>query len=192
MFTGIVEEQGIVEALIKARNLYTLILRAQKVAKSVKPGDSVAINGVCLTLTKLKGAAMFFDIMKETIAVTTLGRLKSGEKVNLELALKVDSRFGGHFVTGHIDGIGTIRQVIKQKNYVEFRIFVPAALRRYIVPKGSIGIDGVSLTVGAVGKNGFSVYLIPFTLHVTIFADKKIGDKVNVETDILARYALNN
>lgn len=191
MFTGIVEDIGIVDAIEQKKNLYTLSLRASKIAKGIKLGESVAIDGVCLTVTKAKGSVLFFDIMKETLDKTTMGTLHSGSKVNLERAMQATSRFGGHFVTGHVDGLGRILKIVREKNYVEFQIAVPRPLKRFIVAKGSICVNGISLTVGKIQKNGFSVYMIPFTMQVTTMADKKSGDVFNIEADILARYILN-
>ena len=188
MFTGIIEESGIVARLKPAKNLLTLYIKARKVIKGLKAGDSVAVNGVCLTATQIKGGIIAFDLMKESLDKTTLGLLKPGDKVNLEASLKFGQRLGGHFVTGHVDGLGIIRKKILQPNYVEYEIALAKELLRYIVPKGSVTIDGVSLTVGKVGKNFFTVYLIPYTLKVTNLGQKKAADKVNIETDILAKY----
>lgn len=191
MFTGIVEDIGVIDAIERKSNLCTLSLRSSKIAQGVKLGESVAIDGVCLTVTKVKGSVIFFDIMKETLDKTTLGAFSAGSSVNLERAMQAASRFGGHFVTGHVDGIGKIAKIIRAKNYAEFQIAVPVPLKKFIVPKGSICVNGISLTVGKVQKNGFSVYMIPFTMQVTTMADKKIGDATNIEVDILARYILN-
>lgn len=191
MFTGIIEDIGIVDAMGKRKNLYTLSLRSSKIAKGIKLGDSVAIDGVCLTVTKAKGGVLSFDIMKETLDKTTLGTLGSGSRVNLERAMMAHGRFGGHMVTGHVDGLGKILKVVRDQNYVEFQINMPSDLKKFIAPKGSICVNGISLTVGNVLKNYFSVYMIPFTMQVTTMADKKVGDRVNIEIDILARYILN-
>jgi riboflavin synthase len=188
MFTGIVEEFGIVDKLTAKKNLMTLRVKADQVTKGLKAGESVSIDGVCLTVVNLKNKVMTFDVMKESLAKTTLGNFKPKQAVNLERALKAGHRLGGHFVTGHIDSVGTIREISKQPNYVAFKITMPSALRRYIVPKGSITVDGVSLTVGEVKQNSFTVYLIPYTLKVTNLGKKKAGDRVNLETDILAKY----
>jgi riboflavin synthase len=190
MFTGIVEELGTVASLDVKANLCTLSLKTGKVAKGIKLGESVALDGVCLTVTRAKGAVLSFDIMKETLDKTTLGSLKAGDQVNLERAMQSGGRFGGHFVTGHVDGLGKITHILCDKNYIEFQIEVPAALRKFIVGKGSICVNGISLTVGKVQKNTFAVYMIPFTMQVTTMAGKKVGDMVNIEVDILARYVL--
>jgi riboflavin synthase len=190
MFTGIIEEQGTIQELVRRENLYILSVKADKVVVGTKNGDSIAINGVCLTVTGRKGKILSFDLMKETLLTTTLGDLKAGDQVNLERAMKADGRFGGHFVTGHVDGVGTIERIIKLPNYVEFEIFPPKKFIRYLVAKGSVTLDGISLTVGRVKKQTITVYLIPATLRITNFGKKKNGDKINVETDILARYIL--
>ena len=191
MFSGIVEELGTVEMVRKDANLATLSVRAKAVLEGIKIGDSVSIDGVCLTVTQKRKGRLNFDVMKETLDKTTLGQLKAKDRVNLERALKASDRISGHFVTGHIDGIGEIAKIIKGKNYVEMRIGLARPLLRYIVPKGSICVDGVSLTVGIVGKNYFSFYLIPYTKELTNLGHKTEGQRVNVETDILAKYVLN-
>jgi riboflavin synthase len=190
MFTGIVEELGVIDAIGQKANLCTIALKAGKTAQGAKPGESIAIDGVCLTVTKAKGPVLSFDVMKETLDKTTLGRLKSGDKVNLERAMQSGARFGGHFVTGHVDGLGKITHILCDKNYIEFQIEILSALKKFVVTKGSICVNGISLTVGHVRKNTFSVYMIPFTMQTTTMADKKVGDAVNVEVDILARYVL--
>ena len=190
MFTGIVEEQGFVEELIHKPNLCVFKVRARKIAPGAKTGDSICVNGVCLTVTSVRQKVLSFDIMLETIRATNLKELHRGSRVNLERALRVNSRFDGHFVTGHVDAVGTLVDRIQKKNYVELRISIAKSLRRFIVPKGSICVDGVSLTVGEVMKNYFSIYLIPYTLKGTTFGLKRVKDKVNLEADILARYIL--
>ncbi len=190
MFTGIVEETGRVIALKRRKNLCVLNLGVKKVGRDLRLGESLAVNGVCLTVTKKKRGAIDFDIMQETIASTTLRNLKPGDRVNLERALTAQSRFGGHFVTGHVDGQGMVSARVKKPNHVELRIKPPLDLLRYVVPKGSICLDGVSLTVGKVAKTEFSVYLIPYTLKETTLGKLKAGDKINIETDILAKYLL--
>lgn len=190
MFTGIIEEQGKIQKLVAHENLYVLNIKVGKVVSGTQNGDSIAVNGVCLTVAGRKGKILSFDLMKETLQATTLRDLKIGDSVNLERAMKADSRFGGHFVTGHVDGVGTIERIVKLPNFVEFEIFPPKKFIRYLVAKGSVTLDGISLTVGKVSKNSFTVYLIPATLAITTFGQKKQGDRVNVETDILARYIL--
>lgn len=190
MFTGIVEFLGEVKKIEHRQNLVTVTLLARGMT-GARPGDSIALDGVCLTVTSQRGSLLTFDVMKETIAVTTLKNLRIGQKINLERALQAGSRFSGHFVTGHVDGTGVIRRKVAGPNYVEFQMTVPRGLARYFVAKGSVCLDGVSLTVGKARKNLISVYLIPYTLRVTNWGTKKAGDQVNVEADILAKYVLS-
>ncbi|MBU1996547.1 MAG: riboflavin synthase [Candidatus Omnitrophica bacterium] len=190
MFSGIVEETGIVEKIVKKENLSTLYIRGKKVVRGTKVGDSISVSGVCLTVTGVNNGLLCFDIMKETIIKTSLGKLCTKSKVNLERALKMNSRISGHFVSGHVDNMETVKDVITGPNYTEIQVTVSKELSKYIVPKGSVTLDGVSLTVGDVRKKFFSVYLIPFTLEVTTLGINKKGDKINIETDILAKYVL--
>lgn len=188
MFTGIIEETGIVKGIKDQNNLAHLEIQALKISKEVKKGESAAIDGVCLTVANIKKNILFFDIIKETLDKTTLGGLRVGSKVNLERALKVGDRLSGHFVTGHIDAVGIIKRRIHCGKNIELQISLEKKLRRYLVPKGSICLDGVSLTAGEVKKKSFSVHLIPFTKQVTTLGLKQEGDRVNIETDILAKY----
>jgi riboflavin synthase len=191
MFTGIVEETGTVAEVISKKNLSVLKVRVEKVLRGTKAGASIAVDGVCLTVTDLSGEVLSFDIMRETMLKTTLTGLKPGCLVNLERALKVGRRVDGHFVTGHVDGVGIIQEKVEQPNYARLRVDGGKDLMKYIVPKGSVCLDGVSLTVGEVKKTGFTVYLIPLTEKVTTLGSKGAGDKVNIETDILAKYVFN-
>ena len=192
MFSGIVEEKGIVSGIRKKENLIILSIKAKKVLKGVKVGDSISVDGACLTVTKIKNSVVDFDIMKETIDKTTLKFLKVGSEVNLEGALRVNDRLGGHFVSGHIDCVGVIRKRISKPNYEEFQIEIPKLFSRYLAPKGSVSVDGISLTLGEVKKNVFYIYIIPHTLDVTTLGRKRDGDQVNIETDLLAKYILFN
>ncbi|HLD69370.1 MAG TPA: riboflavin synthase [Candidatus Omnitrophota bacterium] len=192
MFTGLIEEQGRVEVLEKKSNLFVLKISAPKIFKGTKLGNSISIDGVCLTVVKIKKPrSLSFEMMKETIEKTTMQDLKPGSLVNLERALKAGSRMGGHFVTGHADGVGTVQKIVKQKNYAEFQISLDKNLKRFLVPKGSVTIDGVSLTLGEVNPKFFSIHLIPYTLKLTTLGTKKEGDRVNIETDVLAKYILS-
>ena len=191
MFSGIIEEIGIVEKIAEKKNLSVLAVRAQRVLKGVKPGSSISVNGVCLTVTAIKRGILSFDVMQESLIKTTLGALKPKSQVNLERALKANSRIDGHFVTGHVDAVGVIKANVTKANYAELRIHHMKDFKKHIVPKGSICLDGVSLTVGEVKQDYFSVYLIPFTRKCTVLGMKKEGDAVNIETDILAKYILN-
>jgi len=191
MFTGIIEEMGIVAGVVEKTNLSVLKISVQKILKGIKAGDSVAVNGVCLTVTTINKTVLCFDVMKESLLKTSLGDLKTGDQVNLERALKANGRVDGHFVSGHVDDVVTLKQIIEGENYTEFRLSLKKGLAKYLVPKGSVCLDGISLTVGEVKKNYFSVYLIPFTKKVTTFGCRKAGAKINIETDILAKYILN-
>jgi riboflavin synthase len=188
MFTGIIEQLGKVKAIRHQTNLSVVDVDAGKLSKDIKLGDSVALNGVCLTAAAKKGNVVSFDMMKETIAKTSLRELKPGKGINMELAMRRDSRFGGHFVTGHVDEVGTVKSIEREKNWVSVTISISKTGLKHLVPKGSVTLDGISLTVGKVGKTDFSVHLIPYTLKVTNLADKKPGDPINIETDILAKY----
>ncbi|NTV28494.1 MAG: riboflavin synthase [Candidatus Omnitrophica bacterium] len=190
MFTGIVEVTGRVKSVEKRENLFVLSVVKPKAFTDVRKGDSIAVDGVCLTVTSFKGGCFHFDLMKETLDATTLRNLKPGSAVNLERAMKAEARIGGHFVTGHVDAVGCIRDIRTLPNYVEYRLTVPRDLMRYLVPKGSVAIDGVSLTVGEVKRDWFAVYFIPHTLEVTTIGLKKAGGEVNIETDLLAKYIL--
>jgi len=188
MFTGIIEERGKVVKVKKKENLLVLTITAQKVLRGTKIGDSIALDGVCLTVTKIKGREFDVDIMLETIRKTTLQYLRPGDSVNLERALKANGRLSGHFVQGHVDGVGTIEKKISGENYSEYKIVVDKSLSPYLVDKCSVCVDGISLTVGAVKANRFSIYIIPHTMEVTALGMKGKSDKVNIETDILAKY----
>ncbi len=190
MFTGIIEAVAQVKAIEKRKNLFTLLVEKPKTFDDMGIGDSVANDGACLTVTLLKDGCLAFDLMKETLDATTLKHLSPGKKVNLERAMKADARLGGHFVTGHVDAVGKIKDIRTLPNYVEYRISLKKDLMRYVVPKGSVAIDGISLTVGKVKKDWFGVYFIPHTLKVTTIGSKKVGAEVNIETDLLAKYIL--
>lgn len=188
MFTGIIEEMGIVKS-IKSK---VITIEANKIFDDLKLGDSVAVNGTCLTVSSFEGktSTKIFnaDITSETLSRTNLGDLKSGFKVNLERALTLNGRLGGHIVSGHIDGVGIIKNISKNAEDIELTIEVPTNLIKYIIEKGSVAVDGISLTVAKVNKNYFSVAIIPHTLKETILYYKKAGDKVNIENDIIGKY----
>ncbi len=192
MFSGIVEEQGIIYDIKRKKNLMEFSVSAEKTRAGTKIGDSVSVDGVCLTVSRFKNSNFVFDVMLETLRKTTLGERRPKDCVNLERALKVGDRLGGHFVLGHVDGVGVIKERIKKENYVEYRIAIDKIPLKYIAAKGSVAIDGISLTIGEVRKNIFSVYLIPHTLDVTTIGEKNPGQKVNIEVDVLARYILAN
>jgi len=156
-------------------------------SQAVKCGDSIAVNGVCLTIAAIRGTVIEFDVSAETLSKTTLGRLKAGSEVNIERAMQAADRFGGHFVGGHIDAIGTIKKVEKKGDFRIYAFEVGKEISDYIIPKGSIAVDGVSLTIAGIEKNNFSVAIIPATFEGTIFKNYKVGDSVNIETDIICR-----
>jgi riboflavin synthase len=191
MFTGIIERIGIIKKIEAKKNLLVFSIDLGPLAKKIKLGDSVSISGACLTVTAKKGTIASFDLMKETIEKTSLRSLAVGGHVNLELALQAGSRLGGHFVTGHVDEVAVIRHIVREKNWVSLSLSSTPFLRKYLAPKGSVTVDGISLTIGKAGKDHFEVYLIPYTLKVTTLGLKKTGDLVNIETDILAKYILN-
>ena len=188
MFTGIVEEMGTVRRLNQSPNRCELELSAAKVLEGTQIGDSIAVNGVCLTVIRMDKDHFTADVMPETLRRSNLGQLKTGSKVNLERAMAANGRFGGHIVAGHIDGTGTIRSMQPEGNAVLVTISAAPELLRYVVEKGSIAIDGISLTVARVDSETFSVSIIPHTQSNTILADRKVGDRVNLETDIIGKY----
>ena len=188
MFTGIVEEMGQVEGIQRGRQSAVLTIRARTVLEGTKIGDSIAVNGVCLTVTSLAADRFTADVMHETLGRSSLAQLKRGGTVNLERAMPADGRFGGHIVAGHIDGTGRVVEVRKDDNAIWYTIQAPPQVLRYIVEKGSIAVDGISLTVASVTETGFSVSAIPHTAAVTTLGDKRVGDTVNLETDIIGKY----
>jgi riboflavin synthase len=193
MFTGIVEGLGVVEKInqdTKNRSAYQMTIDLGMHAKGLKVGQSVALNGVCLSVTKILKNKCDFEMIDETIKKTDLGNLKKGSIVNIERSLKAGARMEGHFVLGHVDGVGVITKIEKKPKEVKVWFEVPKKLAKFVVKKGSIAIDGISLTVVDVTKNMASVCLIPHTVKVTNFQSKKVGDKVNIETDILGKYIL--
>jgi len=193
MFTGIVEGIGKVERIsknTKNRSAIQLTVNLGKYSKGLKVGQSVALNGVCLTATKLSKSNCIFEMIEETTKKTDLGNLKPGSIVNIERSLKAGDRLEGHFVLGHVDGVGTIKKIQNKSKEVQIWFEIPKALTKYVVKKGSIAIDGISLTVVDVKNNLASVCLIPHTIEITNFKTKNIGDKINIETDILGKYIL--
>ena len=190
MFTGIIVGEGKITKLAKpkSRSAIQMTVDLGKYAKGLKIGQSVAINGVCLSATKISGKKCIFEMIDETTKKTDLGNVKAGSTVNIERSLKVGDRLEGHFVLGHIDGVATITKIEKKPKEVKFWFKVPKKLVKYVVKKGSIALDGISLTVVDVKKDLASVCLIPHTIKVTNFKAKKIGDKLNIETDILGKY----
>ncbi len=193
MFTGIVKGIGTVNKISKItknRSAIEMTIDLGKQVKGLKIGQSVALNGVCLTATKISKSKCIFEMIEETTKKTDLGNLKVGGVVNIERSLKVGDRLEGHFVLGHVDGVGVIKKILKKPKEVQVYFEVPKNLAKYVVKKGSIAIDGISLTVVDIKKTLASVSLIPHTIEITNFHTKKVGDKVNIETDILGKYIL--
>lgn len=188
MFSGIVEELGEVKKITRGA-APVIRVKAGKVPEDLKVGDSISVNGVCLTVVRQSGDTFEADVMPETLRRTDLGQLKVGDKVNLERPLKLGDRLGGHLVSGHIDGVGTIIKKIREKNAFLLRISSPSELLRYMVEKGSVAVDGVSLTVIDSGNGSFSVSIIPHTAEITTLGIKGLGSKVNIEVDMMGKYA---
>ncbi len=193
MFTGIIEETGMVEKIARGTRSIGLTLRAQQTARGLKLGGSLAVNGCCLTATKItsrgKSKLIQFDLLEETWRRTNFQFLKHGSRVNLERPMRAGGEFGGHFVTGHIDGTGKIARWEKSGADHVLDIAAPENVMRYVIEKGSIAIDGISLTVAGVNKKSFRVWIIPHTFEVTNLRERAVGDAVNLEADMLGKYA---
>ncbi|MCT4542227.1 MAG: riboflavin synthase [Vallitalea sp.] len=188
MFTGLINEIGEVLNITKGIDSAKLTIKAKKILSDINIGDSIAVNGVCLTVINYEKNNFTVDVMPETMLITNMKNLKKNSLVNLESALKVGDRFGGHIVTGHIDGIGSIGSFKKDDNATRVKIKVPSELTNYIIYKGSVTVDGVSLTVSNINENGFEISIIPLTSLETIILRKKIGEIVNIECDIIGKY----
>lgn len=188
MFTGIVEEMGVIKSIRKGASSAVLEIQAQVVLEDVHIGDSIAVNGVCLTATSFTPTTFTADVMHETLNRSSLANLRPGSRVNLERAMAANGRFGGHIVAGHVDGVGTVLQTRKDDNAIWYTIGASPEVLRYVVEKGSITIDGISLTVAKVTVADFSISAIPHTVAVTVLQDRKPGDTVNLETDIIGKY----
>ncbi len=188
MFTGIVEEMGQVKSLRRDAGAARLTISASTVLGGTVLGDSICVNGVCLTVVDLKRGEFSADVAVETLRVTNLGELKTGEAVNLERALQLSARIGGHLVSGHVDAVARIREKREEGNGWRIFIDAPETVLRYIIRKGSIAVDGISLTVADVDKSGFSIAVIPHTAKLTTLGFKGAGDSVNLETDIIGKY----
>jgi riboflavin synthase len=194
MFTGIVEGLGKIVKFEKKtgnRSSAKMKISLGKLARGLHVGDSVSIDGVCLTAVNIARDIAEFEMIEETIKKTSLGSLASGDKVNIERSLRVGDRLEGHFVLGHVDGVGIIKKIEKQPKQVKIWIKLPKQLSKYVIQKGSITVDGISLTVVDKQKNKISVSIIPHTMMITKLVLKKIGDKVNIETDVLGKYVLS-
>ena len=188
MFTGIIRERGRIAAVDRTGDAIRLRLEAPETAAQVAIGDSVAVNGVCLTAVAVEDGALAFDAIPETLRRSSLGRLGPGDEVNVEPALRVGDPLGGHYVQGHVDGVGRVRSAAPAGDDVVLSIDAPPELLRYLVEKGSVTVEGVALTVTAIDEEGFSVALVPHTLAQTTLASVAVGDGVNLEVDLLAKY----
>jgi riboflavin synthase len=188
MFTGMIEEKRKVLRVEHRGQSKRLTLEIPRDLTEIQLGDSINLNGVCLTVVEQKGQTIGVDLSLETLQRTTFSEVKEGEKVNFERALRLSDRLGGHIVTGHIDGIGVITDKRKERDFLNLRIRVPQSVSRYVVEKGSIAIDGISLTVNECQGEAIRITLIPYTIEKTTLIDKRIGERVNVEADILGKY----
>lgn len=191
MFTGIIEDVGTIAAIRRMSGRWEFSLKTGLSLADIHEGDSIAVDGVCLTVTKVGQETFSADASLETLNVTTLGSKSINDKVNLERAMRADSRFGGHIVMGHVDAVGEIEAIRKAGDSTQYTIRIPQEISRYIVRKGSIAVDGISLTVNEQSASSFTVNVIPYTASQTTIAFRNLGDKVNIETDILGRYVEN-
>ena len=188
MFTGIVEEVGAVKHISRGRHSAVITISAEKVLEGTAAGDSIAVNGICLTVTALGPGWFSADVMHETLNRSSLSGASQGTPVNLERAMAAGGRFGGHIVSGHVDGTGRITGIRRDDNAVWFTVSADSSILKYVVEKGSITIDGISLTVAAVREDSFDVSVIPHTLSCTVLGQRRLGDSVNLENDIIGKY----
>lgn len=188
MFTGIIEEIGTILSSNLTRGSGELKIAAKLILDDAKLGDSIAVNGVCLTITHIAGPEITFDVSAETLRRSNLGNVKRGERVNLERALAADGRFGGHLVSGHIDGTGTLTDKQDEGNAVIFTFNAPGNIMHYMIEKGSVAIDGISLTISSLSQTGFAIAVIPHSLKQTTLGQSRIGTTVNLENDLIAKY----
>ena len=188
MFTGLIRELSVLRTFTRSGNVYRLEAISDIISKDSAIGDSISVNGVCLTLTEKKQDLLAFDVMEETIRRTGLSSIKSGDEVNLEDSLKAGGPLGGHFVLGHIDCAGTIRRIENRGGEYVIEVEFPPEFSHLVVEKGSVALDGISLTVGETARGSFKVYIIPHTLKVTNLSSRRSGDKVNIEFDIIGKY----
>lgn len=188
MFTGIIEEIGIIQSIKKNNKSSVLSIQGKKIFEDIHIGDSISVNGVCLTVTTFSNKTFTADVMNETLSRSSLGSLKNGSYVNLERAMSSSGRFGGHIVSGHIDGTGRIIKIKRDDNAIWYTIIVEDSLIRYIVEKGSVAIDGISLTIANVNESSFSVSIIPHTSQETTLSHRLVGDIVNIENDVIGKY----
>src|SRR3989337_3924969 len=185
MFTGIIVEMGEITSMHKKKGIVHLFLNSSEILRDAKIGDSISVNGTCLTLVEIKGNTMRFDLSEETLRSSNLGILQRGDRVNLEPSLRPDSKLGGHFVSGHVDDIGRIKSKTKMGDAFKVEIEVPEKILHFLVEKGSVAVDGISLTVVDILKNGFTIVMIPHTAQLTTIGFKGPGDTVNIEVDII-------
>ena len=190
VFTGLVTEVGTIASITLGTESAILVINEPETVAGISLGDSIAVNGVCLTATAITDRTFTTDVMVQTLSLTSLGSYKEGDRVNLELAATLSHRMGGHMVQGHVDGVAHVSSIVDGEKWQEFTVSVPASLMKYIVAQGSICIEGVSLTVGQISdeSNEVTVWLIPATLEKTNLSTKKIGDPLNIEVDVLAKY----
>lgn len=191
MFTGLIEEIGIIKALEQKENITTVQIKAHSILEGLKLGDSIAVNGVCLTVTTFDEQSFCVDVVQETLRVTSLGHLIVGCSVNLERSLVANARLGGHFVSGHVDCLGTLKVLNSVQGAYDLTIEYPSNFKDHFIKKGSVALDGISLTVAHCQDNTFTVTIIPHTLDHTNLCSKKVGDVLNIETDIIGKYTLN-
>jgi len=188
MFTGIIEELGVVRGIRSRSGGMRLSIAGKVVLEEMKIGDSISVNGACLTVVEIDDTIFSADVSRETLDRSTLGRLRIGDRVNLERPMRLSDRLGGHLVSGHVDGVGVIRGIIKKGDTSVFTFEAPPDLSRYLIYKGSVAIDGISLTVNEIDGNRFTVTIIPHTARMTTLGFKKIGDTVNLEADMIGKY----
>lgn len=188
MFTGIIEEVGTVVSVKRGGQSSVIRVRASKILEDLHIGDSIAVNGVCLTAVTFDGQGFTADVMNETFERSTLKMIRSGDPVNLERAMSAGGRFGGHMVAGHVDGTGTVMSIKQDANAVWFTVEAPPEIMRYCIKKGSVAMDGISLTIADIGTSWFQVSVIPHTLKQTVLGSKKQGDPVNLENDMIGKY----
>ncbi len=188
MFTGIIEHLGKVTQIKKQADSAVIVVDIAQMSKDVNSGDSIAINGACLTVTHIKGSEVSFDVSTETLSKTTIGELKASDRVNVESSLRIGDKLGGHFVTGHVDGVGAINKKESETGQCTMWFSVSKELANMMIKKGSVAVDGISLTIVNLEEKSFSVALIPYTLEETSLGFKKVGQKVNIETDMLGKW----
>ena len=188
MFTGIIEHLGKVTQIKKQADSAVIVVDIAQMSKDVNSGDSIAINGACLTVTHIKGSEVSFDVSTETLSKTTIGELKTSDRINVESSLRIGDKLGGHFVTGHVDGVGSISRKESETGQCTMWFSVSKELANMMIKKGSVAVDGISLTIVELEEKSFSVALIPYTLEETSLGFKKVGQKVNIETDMLGKW----